>query len=242
MIPQIPYQPQRPIGTAQRTCGAAALAMVYESFGVAVADHTIWQQSAKHQHAGEICLRTHQLSADALARGFTAACLQVQSLGLPVIARLIQTGWRVIVNHLQTAETPQGHFSVVTGIDEHAITLHDPWAGPNRQLKHSDFMRLWSPPARPGRLNYNLEIPGSVLVAIHNHPPAEGDVQPCPLCRGAFALPQSLGIGWISDWADAWAACFCPHCDARVEPEAAEELCEPIFGAQPVFDAQGVLL
>lgn len=41
------------------------------------------------------------------------------------------------------AETADGHYSVVAGLDEKYIYLQDPEIGKIRKLKRDDFMRVW---------------------------------------------------------------------------------------------------
>ena len=68
---EIPYQRQSG-PQSSRTCGAACLAMVYRSFGKAVAESEIWPVVAKPNLSGSIASTTHLMTRDALGRGLCA--------------------------------------------------------------------------------------------------------------------------------------------------------------------------
>ena len=67
----IPYQNQDP-SSPHRMCGAAALSMVYASFGKIVPQAEVWPKISKHNRFGSLTAASHLIAQDALGRGFSA--------------------------------------------------------------------------------------------------------------------------------------------------------------------------
>ena len=65
----LPYERQV---LSTHTCGAAALCMVYRSFGVACSQQEVWPAIAASYTAGSFRARTYLICAHALRRGFAA--------------------------------------------------------------------------------------------------------------------------------------------------------------------------
>lgn len=210
----IPYVRQRSIVGAHRTCGAAALAMVYRSYGRQVPVTTIWRDIAQPGRGGQLCVRTHRLAGDALRRGFAAVCLRVKNQPMQVLHGLLDAGWRVIVNHRLAANSVDGHYSVVTTVGDDQVTLHDPSAGPHVRRSAHDLLACWMDDDPAG------EFAAGVLVAICQVPLVRSTIVPCPLCSSAFPLPESLGVSWSGAWLACWGAAYCPTCDACAVPSA----------------------
>ena len=59
--------------------------------------------------------------------------------GVPVIVDWFTRGR----NNYPESETADGHYSVVTGLDNKFIYLQDPEIGKMRKIKKYDFMRVW---------------------------------------------------------------------------------------------------
>lgn len=67
---------------------------------------------------------------------------------------------RAIVNHRIAHTSPHGHYTVLVGLDDGRAVVHDPKAGPARNLDRTLLLQLWQPNGPAS------EITGRVLVAI----------------------------------------------------------------------------
>lgn len=207
----IPFCPQQRLDGAERTCGAAALMMVYGSFNSRPRLADVWRSVAQPGPNGPR-VPTHRLAADAIASGRPAVCLKSGHDPAECLRWLLDAGWRVIVNHLFDPQSHEGHFSVLLDVDAHAVVLHDPLRGPSRRVTLPRFLDDWLP-ASPTE-----EVPGGMLVAIGATRFADSNDDRCPECALPFPLPPELGVGWETAWNRRWQAAFCPHCDACVVP------------------------
>jgi hypothetical protein len=211
----IPYERQED----PRGCGAAALCMVYRSFGLACTQSQVWQAIARPGLGGVPGTSTWRLAADALRRGLAALTMQVRD-PREALRRSPPEGLRLILNHRPRAGSSLGHYSVLVGVDETGVVVHDPQAGPARHLTRGEFLELWRPHSGRG------EITGGVLAAIAAAPPPAppcgqcGRPVPaslsCPACQERIPLRPGTGLGCIA--ADCpgrtWERVFCPACDA----------------------------
>lgn len=208
----IPYEAQeRPDG-----CAAAALAMVYRSFGIACAQAELWPRvtaSVRGVPRG----KTHLIGRDALSRGLSAVVVRPAS-PWEALRECANDSVRVILHHRISTAEPSGHYSVLAGIDETSLRLHDPLHGPDRRLGREEFLALWSP-SRHGR-----EVVGHVLVAISDRP---GECiclychSECPEsiecvgCGSALRLRPAEVIGCLDLGCPGrrFEACYCLSCD-----------------------------
>ena len=216
-VPQcipLPYVRQQQIDGHRRTCGVAALAAIYQSFGLHIDQTSMWRRLRETGLGSEPVIRSHRLAHDALSQGLSAACLRVANRPMVVLGDLLRSGWRVIVNHRHDQESDEGHFSVLAEVKADVVMLHDPWFGPRQSRSVEDFLASWwsSPP--------ESEIGGAILVAINALPIARDSVAACPVCGEGFPLPGELGLGWLSRWSSCWRAAHCPNCDAYAAPPA----------------------
>jgi len=206
---------------AERMCGAAALAMVYRALGVATTQEMIWEQIARRDDRGNRAARTYLLAQNALRHGLSAVVVQAEKPWATLRA-LAAEPIGAILNHRLRPDSPLGHYSVLVGVDDDAVILHDPEKGPNRRLPHDDLLRLWQP-----TLN-GSEIASHVLVAIGER---ESDPAVCPACLTEIpaAIPcpacganiplrpvAPLGCADRSCTSRLWAHVFCPYCDRRL--------------------------
>jgi len=177
--PDIPYERQaEPDGS--RMCGAAALSMVYRSFGKEVPQQEIWPKISKVNRFGSLAAHTHLMVQDALDRGFAALAIQAKH-PLQVLLLCRDNGFRAILNHRATEDAPAGHYSVLVDINPERVILHDPYFGPSRRFSNVQLLELWQPRFA------SEEIVGNVLIAIADQPVA---VPPCPMC--GVAIPPSV--------------------------------------------------
>ena len=200
------------------SCGAAALAMVYTSFGIECNQEQIWETIRGKSLYGRLCARAQALAANALDHGLHALAFEVRDPWL-VLDRCLQHSVRAIINHVPEVNSGSGHYSVLTALNKDHVIMHDPNVGPNRTLTRNEFLRLWNPRAP------KTEILGQVMIAIAGSP---SQLDPCPLCSGhardvvackscqRSVLLQPLAIlGCLTDWCPmrAWEQIFCPWCD-----------------------------
>ncbi len=212
-------------------CGAASLAMVYRSFGKQSSQRRIWERIARPGPNARRAARTNLLAVNALHHGLSALVLQASD-PWQTLVQSAATGVRVILNHRLQADSPLGHYSVLVGIDDREVTLHDPQFGPNRRLERDELLDLWRPTPGP------CEIVGQILVAIA--PPEEDTAPcefcgttlprsvPCPACQAAIPLQPTAPLGCVQETCPArtWRHLFCPYCDhtlsvagfARIQP------------------------
>jgi len=213
----IPYEKQDP-SSPHRMCGAAALSMVYASFGKTVPQAEVWPKISKHNRFGSLTAASHLIAQDALGRGFSALAIQAKH-PLQVLRLCRESGVRAILNHRLKNDEPTGHFSVLVDIDGENVVLHDPTFGPSRRVRHTELLELW----RPRFLN--AEIVGDVLIAITDQPASGspcrlcGTVFPesvnCPGCGRPVPLQPSILLGCVTAGCAArlWNYICCPACD-----------------------------
>lgn len=216
----IPYEAQVDVETSRRMCGAAALAMVYRSFGKEVTQEELFPKITGRSLRGAIHAKTYLLCRDALGNGF---------LGLVVSARepwkLLQNakrpGTRTIVNHRIAEDSPAGHYSVVVDVDEDGIVLHDPRLGPERRVARDAFLRLWQPHGPRSEIaGYTAVVVTSNPMALHSCPNCSTMVPmaaTCEQCKKVIPIHPGLVLGCALPGCGerTWAKLFCPYCDAE---------------------------
>ncbi len=126
-------------------CGPASLKMVLDYYGI----------DKSEEELALACNRDSDLGTDDVSIKNAA-----ESYGLNVeiennssfddISRWLNKGVPVIVNWFTRGridygdeEVPDGHYSVVVGLDDEYIYLQDPEIGRLRKLSRDDFLRVW---------------------------------------------------------------------------------------------------
>jgi len=213
----IPYEKQADF-PANRMCGAAALSMVYASFGKPVPQAEVWPKISKHNRFGSLTAATHLIAQDALHRGFAALAIQATS-PLLMLRLCREKGIRAILNHRLKPDVPTGHFTVLVDLDEKNVVLHDPYFGPSCRIAHAELLELW----RPRYLN--AEIAGNVLIGIASQPDSLPPCQvcrtvipssvDCPNCKKPVSLQPASLLGCVGAGCPArlWNYLCCPSCD-----------------------------
>jgi hypothetical protein len=217
---EIPYERQSdPL--SNRMCGAAALCMVYRSFGFSASQAELAPKLRGPGESPGSAARSYLLAQDALARGLGAVVLRLRD-PLRSLRQCQGRAIRLILNHRLHLESPSGHFTVLVKAGEREVIVHDPQYGANTSILLTDLVELWRP---QGGVS---EISGNVLIALAN---GRTPTAPCPQCRKA--LPESLGcpvcgkavplhpaavLGCMdaSCSGRAWEIIFCPYCDASL--------------------------
>ncbi|HZZ81684.1 MAG TPA: cysteine peptidase family C39 domain-containing protein [Gemmataceae bacterium] len=220
LVLDIPYQRQ----INRDACGAAALAMIYESFGVPCSQEEIWPRTACPGPGPSARTKTWLLCADALRLGFSA--LTIKALDpWQMLRECAAQNIRAILNHRLSNATPAGHYSVLVAIDENQVVLHDPQLGPQWRLSRVELLDLWC------RRLSDLEITGRVLLAVARGSRALhlcatcGCELPrtiaCRNCRQSIPLDPTSLLGCFSKACDQrrWEQLFCPYCDGALLPQ-----------------------
>ena len=139
-----------PVGPFQETlhsgmCGPAALCMVLSYYGVGRTEAELARMCGTDPMIGTC---DSALKAVAETLGFVVEIKTDGTINdiqewlikkVPVIVNWFSRG-RV---DYDSSEVPDGHFSVVVGMDDESIYLQDPEIGALRRLGRSDFIRVW---------------------------------------------------------------------------------------------------
>lgn len=203
----------------ERTCGAACLSMVYQSFGSSVHQDEIWKNIAKRNSRGSLASTSHLMAKDAIDRGFEAVVFQA-TRPLHTLRVCLDTGVTAILNHRLSATSADGHYSVLVGIEQSGVFLHDPSNGPDRRIEFEELLDLWRP--SPSR----SETIGNVLIAVRPKSEARPEACAecrleipltiaCPKCAAEVALRPARALGCIAESCKGrlWRYLCCPQCD-----------------------------
>jgi Peptidase C39 family len=214
----IPYERQTE-PSSNRMCGAAALSMVYRSFGIRCSQAELWARLTDPVASTNVGARSYLLANDALSRGLSALVLRAKD-PLRTLENCHVRQLRAILNHRPRRDSSNGHFTVLVDFVADQVVVHDPLAGPNTHILKSDLLELWQPLAGAS------EITGNVLVVVsrdrQSAPPCHqcGKAIPetidCPGCGQSIALRPASVLGCITPICPerAWETLFCPRCDA----------------------------
>ncbi len=212
-------------------CGAAALCMVYRSFGMAVSQAELAEKLTPPGPFGNAGARTYLLAQDALARGLSAIVMRARDplATLKACHNLL----RVILNHRPRPESTNGHFTVLVDFAGDHVVVHDPLAGPNTRILQSDLLKLWQP------LGGTSEITGNVLVVLAKDQQSAApcrrcgnpipETSTCPGCGQSIALRPASVLGCMSASCPerAWETLFCPLCDTVLVAVAGKDFRSP---------------
>jgi hypothetical protein len=218
---EIPYERQGD-PTSNRLCGAAALCMVYRSFGISAAQAELAPILRGPGTSATASARSYLLAQDALSRGLNAVVFRVRD-PLTSLRQSQRPPVRMILNHRLHAESSSGHFSVLVRVGEREVIVHDPQRGPDIRLSLTELAELWRP------MGGSSEVAGNVLVAIARGSRTTStpcprcsstlpDVLVCPGCRKPFPVQPTAVLGCRDPSCPErrWEVLFCPHCDTSV--------------------------
>lgn len=215
---QIPYEAQQNVGTSRR-CAAAALNMVYRSYGLSVPQGAVWRVITVPDGLGGLFAKTYRLPFDAMLRGLSAVALKALD-PIAALQTALAADVRVIMNHRQREDTGLGHFTVALHADASGVAFHDPELGPDRRLDVGTLRALWQPAHNP------CEIAGNILIAVAQQPPQPGQCGACGTavptgmrcseCLHSFPLQPTVALGCSNAACTSrlWEVVVCPFCDA----------------------------
>ena len=149
-------------------CGPASLKMVLDYWGI----------NKSEEEVAVACNRDPELGTDdaSLKKAAESYGLQVKienNASFDSIQHWLDRRVPVIVNWFTRGrsdygdeEVPDGHYSVVVGLDDTYIYLQDPEIGGLRKLERDDFMRVWFD-FKPAYITSGDDIIIRQLIAIY---------------------------------------------------------------------------
>lgn len=216
----IPFERQQ-AGPEPRMCGAAALCMIYRSFGMDCEQAEVWAEVARGPRGRRVA-RTHLLCRHAIARGLGGVIFQAAD-PWAALQHSTASHLRVILNHRLSSAKPVGHYTVLVRLEQDTVIVHDPAEGPERRIRREEFLRLWKP------VLTRSEIAGHVLVVLTDQA-VDGaacvacGVSPagshrCAGCWQTFAVRPSAALGCTNAACPEriWRRIFCPECDTATD-------------------------
>lgn len=148
-------------------CGPASLKIVLDHYGI---EKTEKELAILTKLVPGLGIDDRSIAEAAKALGFKAEIKNRATF--EDIAAWLSKGVPVIVDWFTRgradygdSEVPDGHYSVVVGLDEEFIFLQDPEIGGERRIARDDFMKVWFDFA--GRYLKPEELIIRQLIAIH---------------------------------------------------------------------------
>jgi hypothetical protein len=197
--------------------------MVLRSFGLEATQSEIWPQVGRPEGGRRWSASTHRLGRYLIGRGLQVAIVRGRD-PWRLLQRCARPELRVIVRHRARFLSSSGHYSLLRGLSDGEVVLHDPLGRPNRRLHREAFLYLWGPSDFGIDRGYLL----MVCARPSNDPPCSCGRWPmpfdCPQCLSRVTPGPGVAIGCGPDCPDRhWSEYFCPHCDGRLEMWPAPE-------------------
>lgn len=126
-------------------CGPASLKIVLDYYGVQKSEKEIAKHCGRDSKLG-----TNDISIKRTAKSYGFSVEIKNNANFTDIQKWLNKEVPVIVNWFtrgrkdySNSEVPDGHYSVVIGLDKENIYLQDPEIGAMRTIKRDDFIRVW---------------------------------------------------------------------------------------------------
>lgn len=126
-------------------CGPASLKMVLEYFGESHSEEEIARRCRRDSKLG-----TNDTVLAKAARSYGFEVVVKNNASFTDLKRWLKKGVPTIVNWFTRgrsdygdSKVPDGHYSVVVGLDGKSIYLQDSEIGALRKLERDDFLRVW---------------------------------------------------------------------------------------------------
>jgi len=219
----IPFEAQMNVD-GQRTCGAAALNMIYKSMGLDLPQTAIWRVISLPDAHGTRYARTYRMAFDAMLRNVHAVAFRAND-PIRAVRETLHSGCDVIMNHRLQNDTGYGHYTVALAADDEFIHFHDPQFGPAQKRTGENMRELW-------RVRHNdCEITGDILIALARNATSHACTTcgsqlpeniPCSQCLGTFSLQPAVGLGCVKNSCDGklWQSILCPYCDVLLAADS----------------------
>ena len=126
-------------------CGPASLKMVMDYFGKAVSEEEVAERCGRDPELGtddasiKRAAEEYGFKVEIQNNSTYADIEKWLAKGVPVIVDWFTSGRR----DYNDSQVPDGHYSVIVGLDEENIYLQDPEIGGMRTIKRDDFYRVW---------------------------------------------------------------------------------------------------
>ncbi|MDR1962380.1 MAG: hypothetical protein LBQ50_01215 [Planctomycetaceae bacterium] len=189
----IPFEQQLEL----HSCGAAALVMIYRSFGWNADQRTVLQETGYSR-------RITQLAAHARNKGLQTMIVRFNDSwkGLCAVHQK-NMDCRIIINHRLLNNVHFGHYSVIVHLlhREQEMIVHDPLFGPNRHWKRETLYHLWNEPGGEiaGKIALLIKMPDSKIY--------DTKYVKCTECKNFVDLND------IQEILPYCEQIFCPNCD-----------------------------
>lgn len=130
--------------TDDSRCGPASIKMVLGYYGIEATEAELCERCGWTYDLG--CTNSKMVKA---IRSYGLNCVLYDNSAIGDISEWLRAGLPVIVDWFSPGirpglgDMPDGHSSVVVGIDETFIYLLDPEIGDVRTIRREEFMRVW---------------------------------------------------------------------------------------------------
>ncbi len=223
---KIPYERQHDSHN-NRTCGAAALTMVYRSLGLSCAQNELWDQIKSVDSFGGFYSKAHKLCLNSLEKGFDSVCFSAKD---PIKAIKFCSKYSIncILGHRQFIGSKFAHFTVLVYVKDEAVFIHDPELGSkkgrNREVLFGELLDLFKSDISQG--DYIAE---NLIIVITNKKANINKCNSCdenfpkiincPNCNKLIPLSPSLIFGCFnpSCLENNIKNLYCPFCDAGLQ-------------------------
>jgi len=119
------------------TCGPASLRMVMGFYGLDITEKDL---AAACGHSYELGCRSEDMACAAEGLGFDVILKNNSTIS--ELSNIVNSGVPVIIDWF-CGDPPEGHSSVVIGVDEKNIYILDPYLEEMRTVTKEDFRRCW---------------------------------------------------------------------------------------------------
>lgn len=126
-------------------CGPASLKIVLDYYGVQKSEKEVAERCGRDSELG-----TNDISIKRAAKSYGFNVEIKNKASFTDIQKWLTKEVPVTVNWFtrgrsdyNNSEAPDGHYSVVIGLDKENIYLQDPEIGAVRTIKRDDFLRVW---------------------------------------------------------------------------------------------------
>ena len=119
------------------TCGPASLQMVFAFYGIQESEAGLTRELRTNTDIGT----KHKRLIDAVSKRGLFSYVN-ENAPLSELRALLADSLPIIVHYREVGQD-DGHYSVVVGLDEKNIYLHDPWHGPKFSIAIEDFEERW---------------------------------------------------------------------------------------------------
>jgi len=207
-----------------RSCGAAALTMVYKSFNIDCNQEEIWRNISLPDSNGTLFTKSFCICRHALNNGLSSIIVNVKDDRAWDTLKLCNgSAIRIILNHRLDQHSHLGHYTVLLRIvDDAHIEIHDPQKGERQRLSKEVLKIKWH------QRSSEDEITGRILIAFSRNNVDEAKCEfcganipesiYCPSCRNEVFLHPKKVIGCIKKNCNGrnWDNIICPYCNNSI--------------------------